>query len=195
MPLENNYAAIIAQIKTEIETARLKAATSVNRHLLILYWKIGNIILQQQNLEGWGTKVIERLSDDLRKGFPDMRGTSARNLKYMRAFAEAYPVFVQQTAAQIPNNSIVQQPAAQLPWFHICTLLDKVKSPEERQFYTRKAAENNWSRNVLTHQIESGLYHRQGKAVSNFVQTLPSLQSDLAKEMLKDPYKFDFLNL
>lgn len=182
MPLENNYAAIIAQIKTEIETARLKAATSVNRHLLILYWKIGNIILQQQNLEGWGTKVIERLSDDLRKGFPDMRGTSARNLKYMRAFAEAYPVFV-------------QQPAAQLPWFHICTLLDKVKSPEERQFYTRKAAENNWSRNVLTHQIESGLYHRQGKAVSNFVQTLPSLQSDLAKEMLKDPYKFDFLNL
>jgi predicted nuclease of restriction endonuclease-like (RecB) superfamily len=89
----------------------------------------------------------------------------------------------------------VQQPAAQLPWFHICTLIDKVKSPEESQFYTQKALENGWSRNVLTHQIESGLYHRQGKAVSNFIQTLPAPQSDLAKEMLKNPYKFDFLNL
>ncbi|WP_259066271.1 PDDEXK nuclease domain-containing protein [Mucilaginibacter sp. X4EP1] len=195
MLTENSYAATIAKIKDEIETARLKAAISVNQHLLMLYWKIGNIILLQQNLEGWGTKVIERLSNDLRKEFPSMKGTSPRNLKYMRAFAQTYPEFVQPTAAQMENSIIVQQAAAQLPWFHICTLLDKVKVPEEKNFYIQKAIENNWSRNVLIHQIESGLYHRQGKAINNFIQTLPVPQSDLAKEMLKDPYKFDFLNL
>ncbi len=195
MFLENSYAAIIAQIKTEIETARLKAAISVNQHLLLLYWKIGNIILQQQRLEGWGTKVIERLSKDLRREFPDMKGTSMRNLKYMRSFAEAYPEFVQQPAARIQNDSIVQQAVAQIPWGQNIVILDRVKDQKERLFYVQKTLENNWSRNVLIHQIESKLYHRQGKAVHNFIQTLPAPQSDLAKEMLKDPYKFDFLNL
>ena len=234
MSLENSYTTIVAQIKTEIETARLRAAISVNQHLLMLYWKIGNIILEQQNAEGWGTKVIERLSNDLRKEFPDMKGTSARNLKYMRAFAEAYPEFVQQAVAQIQsgqivqaalaqieggvivqppvaqlkseaivqdsftkslNISFVQPPVAQIPWAHNVAILDRVKSPEERLFYAQKTLENNWSRNVLVHQIASGLYHRQGKAVSNFVKTMPEFQSDLANEMLKDPYKFDFLNL
>jgi predicted nuclease of restriction endonuclease-like (RecB) superfamily len=107
MPLENNYLATVVKIKTEIETARLKAAISVNQHLLILYWKIGSIILQQQSSEGWGTKVIERLSNDLRKEFPDMKGTSVRNLKYMRAFAEAYPEFVQQAVSQIKSDLIM----------------------------------------------------------------------------------------
>ncbi len=208
MRKEDNYLSVIVQIKTEIEAARLRAAISVNQHLLLLYWRIGSIILKQQSEEGWGTKVIERLSDDLHREFPDMKGISVRNLKYMRAFAEAYPelvqvplariemdVIVQQTAAQNPNSTIVQQTAAQLPWFHICTLLDKVKPPEERQFYAQKTIENGWSRNVLVHQIESKLYHRQGKAITNFTQTLPAIQSDLAMEMLKDPYKFDFLNL
>ncbi|MDB4903927.1 MAG: hypothetical protein JWQ63_3208 [Mucilaginibacter sp.] len=208
MLLENSYTLIVAQIRAEIETARLKAAISVNQHLLMLYWKIGNIILEQQNSEGWGTKVIERLSSDLRKEFPDMKATSVRNLKYMRAFADAYPEFMQQFAAQIHSNSIVQpavaqlnndlimQPAvAQIPWSHNVAILDRVKNSKERVFYAQKTLENSWSRNVLIHQIESGLYHRQGKAISNFVQTLPALQSDLAKEMLKDPYKFDFLNL
>ncbi|MCO5945542.1 DUF1016 N-terminal domain-containing protein [Mucilaginibacter flavidus] len=101
MSLENSYAAAIAQIKTEIETIRLRAAISVNQHLLMLYWKIGNIILEQQNTEGWGTTVIERLSNDLRREFPDMKGTSARNLKYMRAFADAYPEFMQPMVAQL----------------------------------------------------------------------------------------------
>ncbi len=191
----DNYAAIIAQIKTEIETARLKASASVNHHLLILYWKIGNIILQQQNLEGWGTKVTERLSNDLRKEFPDMKGTSTRNLKYMRAFAEAYPEFVQAALAQIDESAIVQVPLAQIPWYHHITIIDKVKNVEERIFYIKKTAANSWSRNVLVHQIESKLYHRQGNSVNNFVQTLPAPHSDLAKEMLKDPYKFDFLTL
>jgi len=210
MLIDDNYTVTIGQITKEIEAARLKASISVNRHLLMLYWKIGNIILEQQNAEGWGTKVIERLSNDLRKEFPDMKGTSPRNLKYMRAFAEAYPEFVQQAAAQINDVSIVQplvaqnhnsdilfvQPlVAQIPWAHNLAILDRIKSPQERLFYVKKTLENNWSRNVLIHQIESGLYNRQGKAVSNFVQTLPASQSDLAKEMLKDPYKFDFLNL
>lgn len=197
MSLENTYAATITQIKTEIETVRLKAAISVNQHLLMLYWKIGSIILQQQTTEGWGTKVIERLSNDLRKEFPDMKGTSSRNLKYMRAFAEAYPEFVQPVVAQNDgaNISIVQPLVAQIPWAHNITILDRTKINEERLFYVKKTLENNWSKNVLIHQIESGLYHRQGKAISNFTQTLPMLQSDLAKEMLKDPYKFDFLNL
>jgi predicted nuclease of restriction endonuclease-like (RecB) superfamily len=221
MPLDNSYTSIIAKIKTEIETARLKAAISVNQHLLMLYWKIGNIILEQQNVEGWGAKVIERLSNDLRKEFPDMKGTSARNLGYMKSFAEAYPEFVQPAVAQVEDNTIAQQPAAQnsensilqqpvaklnntlivqqavaqLPWGQNVVILDKLKGQKERLFYAQKALENNWSRNVLIHQIESALYHRQGKAISNFVQTLPALHSDLAKEMLKDPYKFDFLNL
>ncbi len=208
MILENNYAAVIAEIKTEIETARLKAAISVNQHLLVLYWKIGRIILQQQKSEGWGTKVIERLSNDLRKAFPDMKGVSERNLKYMRTFADAYPEFVQHVAAQpspnlivqpvvahIHNDLFMQSAVAQIPWAHNVTILDRIKGSQERLFYVEKTFENGWSRNVLIHQIENGLYHRQGKAISNFNQTLPATQSDLAKEMLKDPYKFDFLNL
>ena len=210
MLIDDNYAIIIGQIKKEIEAARLKAAISVNQHLLMLYWKIGNIILEQQSAEGWGTKVIERLSNDLRREFPDMKGTSSRNLKYMRAFAEAYPEFMQQPAAQIDDISIVQPAVAQnqnsdtlfvqsvvaqIPWAHNLAILDRIKSPQERLFYIKKTLENSWSRNVLIHQIESGLYNRQGKAVSNFNQTLPAPQSDLAKEILKDPYKFDFLNL
>jgi predicted nuclease of restriction endonuclease-like (RecB) superfamily len=206
--LQNDYTAIIAQIKIEIETARLRAAISVNQHLLVLYWKIGRIILEQQSAEGWGTKVIERLSNDLRREMPDMKGTSARNLKYMRAFAEAYPQFVHQPAAQLQNALIVQDPLAQLElaeivqdplarltWYHHITLLDKIKDIDERLFYIKKTTENRWSRNVLVNQIEAKLYHRQGKAISNFTQTLPAPQSDLAREMLKDPYKFDFLNL
>ncbi|MEP6611858.1 MAG: DUF1016 N-terminal domain-containing protein, partial [Mucilaginibacter sp.] len=114
MSLENSYAAAIAQIKTEIETIRLKAAISVNQHLLMLYWKIGSIILEQQSTEGWGTKVIERLSFDLRREFPDMKGASARNLNYMKSFAEAYPEFMQQPATQIRDNSIMQAPLAKI---------------------------------------------------------------------------------
>ena len=207
MSFENNYVAIIAQIKTEIETARIKAALSVNRHLITVYWKIGNIIRQQQNMEGWGTKVIERLSNDLRKEFPDMKGMSVRNLKYMKAFSEAYPLIVQQPVAQLENVTVkvpaaqpeefefMQQAVAQIPWGQNIVILDRIKEYKERLFYAQKTFENNWSRNVLVHQIESDLYNRQGKAVSNFHATLPKPHSDFAREMLKDPYKFDFLNL
>jgi len=131
-----------------------------------------------------GSKIIERLSKDLKQEFPDMKGFSSRNLKYMRAFAEAYP-----------DRKFVQQAAAQIPWFHHCTILDKVKTHAERTWYIQQTIEYGWSRNVLVHQIEGDLYHRKGKAITNFNRTLPSPQSDLAQEVLKNPYVFDFLGL
>jgi predicted nuclease of restriction endonuclease-like (RecB) superfamily len=196
MENEHNYLSFLAQLKNDIEQARLKAVLTVNEQLLELYWKIGNTILSQQNAEGWGAKIIDKLSSDLKRSFPDMSGISPRNLKYMRAFADAYPEFVQAPLALTKGAApIVQVPLAQLPWYHHITLLDKVKEPNERQFYISQAVQNGWSRNVLVNQIESGLYSRKGNAVTNFSVTLPPLQSDLAKEIFKDPYKFDFLNL
>jgi len=157
---------------------------AANKEMILLYWEIGKEILARQKKRGWGAKVIDYLSKDLRRSFPEMKGFSPRNLKYMRTFAEAWP-----------DKVIVQQSAAQLPWFHHCILLDKVKDPNKQNWYLGKALEYGWSRNVLVHQIESGLYERQGKAVTNFSRTLPPLQSDLAGQALKDPYVFDFLDL
>jgi predicted nuclease of restriction endonuclease-like (RecB) superfamily len=128
--------------------------------------------------------VIDRLAADLRRDFPEMTGLSPRNLKYMRAFAEAWP-----------DPEIVQQVAAQLPWGRHIKLLDAVKDGAERLWYAKQAADHGWSRNVLAHQIESGLHRRQGKAITNFARTLPRPQSDLAQELIKDPYSFDFLAL
>lgn len=191
-----DYQALLNALKSEISNARLKAALSVNEQLLNLYWRIGNNILKQQDVEGWGAKIIERLAADLKRDFPDMTGISTRNLKYMRSFADAYPEFVQASLAQVgPSNAIVQAPLAQLPWYHHITLLDKVKNQEQRLFYIEQAVKNNWSRNVMVNQIESNLFSRKGAAVTNFKETLPPVQSDLAREIFKDPYKFDFLSL
>ena len=178
------YQDLLARLKSQIQTAQVRAATAVNRELVILYWGIGKEILTRQQEDGWGAKVIERLAKDLRSEFPDMQGLSPRNLKYMRAFAEAWP-----------DEPIVQQAVAQIPWGHNVRLLDLVKDPEERLWYARQTILNGWSRNVLVMQIESGLYRRQGKAVTNFQATLPEPQSDLAQQLLKDPYNFDFLTL
>jgi predicted nuclease of restriction endonuclease-like (RecB) superfamily len=179
-----DYAALLAELKGRIAAARLKAALAVNSELILLYWQIGRDILQRQREEGWGAKVVDRLAADLRRAFPEMTGLSARNLKYMRAFAEAYP-----------DREFVQQLAAQLPWWHIVVLLGAVKKPDEREWYMRQALENGWGRNVLVHQIDSGLYQRQGKALTNFKHTLPAPQSDLAQQIIKDPYVFEFLSL
>ncbi|SPF49530.1 conserved hypothetical protein [Candidatus Sulfopaludibacter sp. SbA4] len=178
------YQDLLSLLKSRIRIAQVRAAVGVNRELVLLYWGIGSEILTRQKEEGWGTKVIERLSKDLHSEFPDMQGLSTRNLKYMRAFAEAWP-----------DEPIVQQAAAQLPWFHNCVLLDKVKDAGERLWYIQKAIEHGWSRNILVIHIESGLYRRQGKAITNFRATLPSPQSDLAQQLIKDPYNFDFLTL
>jgi predicted nuclease of restriction endonuclease-like (RecB) superfamily len=179
-----DYVALLAELKSRIAAARLKAAVAVNSELILLYWQIGDDILRRQRDEGWGAKVVDRLAADLRLVFPEMRGLSARNLKYMRTFAEA-----------CPDRIFVQQVAAQLPWGHTMVLLDTVKNPHEREWYMRQTTENGWSRSVLVHQIERGLYRRQGKALTNFTRTLPAPQSDLAQQIIKDPYNFEFLSL
>lgn len=195
--ITKNYADILKSLKEKIRQARLTASYTVNTQLLKLYWTIGNTILQQKKEEGWGTKVISRLAADLKSEFPDMKGLSERNIVYMQTFAAAYPDFsiTQPQAAQIQSSSITQPLVAQLPWTHHTIVLDKIRIPEERIFYISKAIQNGWSKSVLMLQIECQLYHRQGKAITNFENTLPQPQSDLAKEMLKNPYLFDFLNL
>jgi len=195
MKNENNYLSLLNTLKSDIENARLKVALTVNEQLLELYWRIGNNIYNQRKEEGWGTKIIDRLSNDLRKSFPDMTGISPRNLKYMQSFAEAYPSFLQAPLAKLGASAILQVPLAKLPWYHHITLLDKVKDMDARVFYIEQAVQHGWSRNLMMNQIEGNLYLRKGKAVTNFAATLPPIQSDLAKEIFKDPYKFDFLYL
>jgi predicted nuclease of restriction endonuclease-like (RecB) superfamily len=147
---------------------------------------------------GWGSKIIDKLSRDINTEYPDSTGYSVRNLKYMRAFAEAYPDFpiVQVPLAQSGSqNEFVQVSLAQITWYHHISLLSKIKDTAERAFYIAKTAENQWSRDVMLLQIKSDLYKRSGKALNNFSNTLPAKQSDLAKSIFKDPYKFDFLTL
>lgn len=196
--IDHNYFSILENLKEKIRLARQKTVLTVNKELLQVYWEIGNTILQQQAAQGWGAKVIDKLAADLKNEFSDMKGFSVRNIKYMRAFAEAYPQFMQQSAAQIQDVEkqaviIVQQAAAQLPWGHHQLLLDKLNTAGEREFYIKKSIENGWSRNVLAVQIESQLHLRQGNAITNFDLTLPKPHSDLAKESIKNPYIFDFL--
>ncbi len=180
----HSYRDLLARLKSQIRTAQVRAALAVNQQLVMLYWGIGREILERQQSEGWGSKVVERLAQDLRAEFPDMGGLSRTNLLYMRAFAEAWP-----------DEVIVQQLVGQIPWGHNVRVIDLVKDREERLWYIRAAIEQGWSRNVLVMQIESGLYRRQGKAITNFSATLPAPQSDLARQLIKDPYNFDFLTL
>ncbi len=182
--IAEGYDDFLRDLKERIRSAQVRAVLAVNRELVLLYWLLGRDILQRQQQQGWGAKVIERLSADLRSSFPEMKGFSPRNLKYMRAFAEAYL-----------EESFVQQVVAQIPWGHNVRLLDLVKDPTERLWYAQQTIQYGWSRNILVHQIESGLYRRQGKATTNFDRTLPQPQSELAQQLLKDPYNFDFLSL
>jgi predicted nuclease of restriction endonuclease-like (RecB) superfamily len=181
-PEDENYFALLSGLKKRIRSAQIKAALAVNKELILLYWQIGREILARQQTEGWGGKVIDRLAKDLKREFPDIQGFSPRNLKYMRTFAEAWP-----------DEQFVHQAGAQIPWKHNCILLEKVKDPTERLWYIQQTVENGWSRNVLVLQIESGLFQRQGGAVTNFDRTLPSPQSDLMQQLIKDPYHLEFL--
>ncbi len=178
------YADWLTDLKGRIHSAQQRATLAVNRELVLLYWQIGQDILARQSAQGWGAKVIDRLALDLRAAFPDMKGFSPRNLKYMRAFAEAWP-----------DAEFVQAVLAQLPWYHQLALLDKLPGPQTRRWYAAKAIEHNWSRNILVMQIETRLLERSGKSLTNFEASLPKPQSDLARESLKDPYRFDFLGL
>ncbi|HEY3856625.1 MAG TPA: PDDEXK nuclease domain-containing protein [Verrucomicrobiae bacterium] len=178
-PAAQLYNRFVAGIKQRIRTAQIKTALAANAELILHYWEVGRDILISQERQGWGAKVIDRLAVDLQREFPKLAGYSARNLKYTRAFAEAWP-----------DRAIVQQLAAQIPWSHNCVLLDRLKDPEAREFYIRKTVEHGWSRSVLVHQLDTKLHKRLGKASTNFALTLPPVLSDLAREMLKDPYVF-----
>jgi predicted nuclease of restriction endonuclease-like (RecB) superfamily len=160
------YLTFLDSIKERIRAARIHAALSVNRELVLLYWQIGIEILKRQESEGWGAKVIEQISRDLSSEFPEMKGFSSRNRKYMRKFAEAWS-----------NEQLVQQLAAQIPWFHNCVILDQISDPDEQEWYIRETIANGWSRSILVHQIESDLYNRRGKTVSNLRERLPAPQT------------------
>ena len=181
---DDNYSAFLRSLKDRIRQAQIKAALAVNHELLMLYWQIGREILDRQQQQGWGAKVIDRLAQDLKREFPDMGGFSPRNLKYMRTFAEAYP-----------DEQIVQRCAAQIPWRHNQVLLDKLKAQEQRLWYAQKSLEHGWSRDILVMQIETNLFSRQGGAITNFDRTLPEVNSDLARQLVKDPYNFQFLGV
>ena len=178
------YADWLKQLKVEIAQARQRAALSVNTGLIQLYGRIGRDILQRQQMQGWGAKVIDRLARDLKAAFPDMRGWSASNLKYMRFFAQL-----------CPDGLFGQQPADQLPWFHVVTLLTRLDDPAERAWYAERVVQQGWSRATLNLHIRNRLHLRQGGAVTNFEARLPAPDSALAQETLKDPYLFDFLGL
>lgn len=180
----DEYNSFLQSLKERIQSAQVRAALAVNSELVTLYWQVGHEILVEQSRRGWGAKVIDQLAADLRRAFPDTKGFSPRNLKYMRAFSEAWP-----------DPEFVQATLAQIPWYHNITLLEKLETADERAWYAARTVENGWSRNVLVHQIESGLRQRQGQAVTNFDRTLPPPQSELAQQLLKDPYNFDFLSL
>ncbi len=182
--LPPDYNQLLQTLKSRIQSAQVRAALAVNQELVLLYWQIGQEILSRQGQEGWGSKVITRLAKDLKQAFPEMKGFSRTNLLYMRAFATAWP-----------DESIVQQTVGQIPWGHNVRLLDKVGDPNERLWYVEQTIAYGWSRAILEHQIETQLYQRQGKAISNFEATLTQPQSELAQQLLKDPYSFDFLSL
>lgn len=200
--LGKNYNRILQELKEKIRKARLRATLAVNYELLKVYWEIGNTINYQEQIERWGKKTVERLAGDLRIEFPDMKGISPRNLRYMRDFALAYPEFIilqEQVAkskvAENQHSIILQRTIAKLPWGHNCTILDKLKLTEERAFYAQKAVQNGWTRDLLVNQIEGGLFKRQGAVTNNFAVTLPEYQSQLATQLFKDPYHLDFVML
>jgi predicted nuclease of restriction endonuclease-like (RecB) superfamily len=183
-PAPLGYADWLIELKSRIHNAQQRATLAVNRELVYLYWQMGRDILQRQVAQGWGSKVIERLAQDLRAAFPEMKGFSRANLMYMRSFAQAWP-----------DEAIVQQAVGQLPWGHNVVLLTRLKDREQRLAYANSALKHGWSRNMLGIHIETQRLERTGKAVTNFELTLPKPQSDLARESLKDPYRFDFLGL
>ncbi len=208
--LPDGYSEWRKDIEELIEISKLRTALNVNLGTLTLYWNIGSQIIEKQERLGWGKKVIEQLSKDLMKKFPDDRGYSERNLRNMKRFAAEYPHFPflqvplakleNQPIWQVPlaelkneNREFVQVPLAQITWYHHISLLSKVKDEAERAYYISETAQNGWSRDVMMMQIDNGYIHTKGRAINNFTQTLPPLQSDLARYIFKDPYNFSFL--
>jgi predicted nuclease of restriction endonuclease-like (RecB) superfamily len=179
-----DYMSFLSDLKKDIQTSRVRAALSVNRELILLYWRIGTEIVRRKKELGWGTEVIKTLAQDLKHAFPEMKGFGERNLVYMQTFAASYQ-----------DYEFTQQVAAQIPWFHHCVIIDKIKDHETRVWYIQKTIENGWSRNVLVMQIESRAHLRLGHAKTNFKETLPDITSDLAQQLIKSEYNFEFLGL
>jgi predicted nuclease of restriction endonuclease-like (RecB) superfamily len=213
------YGKLLTQIKDRIRRAQVKATLSANAEMILMYWDIGRMIHERQQHEGWGTKVIPRLSLDIRNELPEVKGFSERNLKRMIAFYREYSLLsangpqavahlpsgendnvkkVPQAVAQLPasdSSENLQQLVAKIPWGHHILLMEKIKDLPARLWYMRQIIEQGWSRNVLGLMIKSNAHERQGAAVTNFEKRLPDPQSDLARQALKDPYIFDFLTL
>ncbi len=183
--VDSEYKSILIDLKVKIRLSQQRAILSVNHELVLLYWEIGSIILKKQFEKGWGVKIIDTLSYDLKEAFPEGKGFSIRNLKYMRQFAQTYP-----------DKRFVQETLAQLNWYVNITVMQKVKEEKIRDWYIAKILEHGWSQSVLVHQIESDLYGRSTiDKTNNFTRTLTTSQSELVNETLKDPYIFDFLTL
>lgn len=213
--LPTDYPAFLESLKSRVQQAQTRAMLSVNRELIQLYWDIGRLIVERQEREGWGKGIVDRLAADVQKAFPGLGGFSPVNVWRMRAFYVAYrpaPAIPSQPATELKARKrskaadlsqaatemaecVPPSPVAEIPWFHNVILVSKVKDHTQRLWYASKTLEHGWSRAVLTVQIESDLFGRQGKAISNFAGTLPAPQSDLAQQSLKDPYLFDFLTL
>lgn len=179
------YKQLIQDLKEKVRSARMRAMLAVNTEQVKLYWEIGRAIIDQQAGAKWGSKVIEQISNDLRSAFPDMKGFSTTNLKRMRLFAESYSDF--EKGARLMHL---------LPWGHIVTLLHKVKDNFARDWYANEVIKNGWSKSVFDYQMSTGLYERQGQGsqkVTNFKERLPTPQSELAHDLIKEPYNFGFL--
>jgi predicted nuclease of restriction endonuclease-like (RecB) superfamily len=183
--IDKDYSAWLKELKNKVRSVQIKAAVKVNTEMLDFYWELGGDIVEKQAVAKWGDGFLAKLSHDLMKEFPDMKGFSRRNLELIRKWRCFWSA----------QNSIAKQLATQIPWWHNVIIISKTKNAEDAIFYVRKTIQNNWSRSVLTHHIESGLHTREGKAITNFKATLPEPQSDLARQTIKDPYNFDFLTI
>jgi predicted nuclease of restriction endonuclease-like (RecB) superfamily len=181
--IPDDYAATLEELKKQVHAARFKAQRKVNTELLQLWWRIGRTILERQQQEAWGSRVLDRLAEDLRSAFPSMTGFSRANLFYMRRFAQAWP----------DELSIVQRPVGQLPWGHVTVLLDKLDDQELRDWYAAEDVAHGWSRPVLAHQITTRLHTREAAAPTNFSGALEHPDSELAQQITRDPYALDFL--
>ena len=179
--MSDTYLKFIEEIKAEIQKQRISVVLNANSSMICLYWNIGRAIIKKQEKEGWGTKVIDRISKDIKDAFPEMSGFSPRNIKYMRKFAECWP-----------DYAIVQRVVAQIPWRSNISLMDKLTDQDSRIWYAQKTIENGWSKTVLDMQIESGLLERSGKSVNHFPAVFPPSDSDMVNQIFKDPYLFDF---
>jgi predicted nuclease of restriction endonuclease-like (RecB) superfamily len=214
---KKTYTQWLKTIKEQVRSSQLKATIAVNTELIQFYWELGKSIAEKQKIYNWGASIIDQLAIDLKKEFPDVEGFSRTNLYYIKQFYEFYSqgaiiqqtvgqlvktpinkrnqknLIVPQAVGQLQNTSIVPQAVGQIPWGHHRLIIDKIKDYKQALFYLHQTIQNNWSRNVLALQIDTGLHKRQGKAINNFKLTLPKKQSELAIQTLKDPYIFDFL--